>query len=121
MIGSVAPGTLFLVLRFAVIVEATLGNCGELHRHIDRGSCDQLDPLRDQELGTVMRSDDYIMPLIQAGKWGEVTRDSAVRHKLTMMCSICGQSYYPDGRFSQTSSMSSWRVFIGQLISLPTL
>ena len=69
------------------------GELWELRRHIDRGSCDQLDPLGDQELGTVMRSDDYIMPLIQAGKWGEVTRDSAVRHKLTMLCSFCGQSY----------------------------
>ncbi|CAK9005416.1 unnamed protein product [Durusdinium trenchii] len=29
------------------------------------------------ELGTVMRSDDYIMPLIQAGKWGEVVPELA--------------------------------------------
>ena len=69
------------------------GELWELRRHIDRGSCEQLDPLGDQELGTVMRSDDYIMPLIQAGKWGEVVRDSTMRHNLTMQCSFCGQSY----------------------------
>ena len=69
------------------------GELWELRRHIERGSCDQLDPLGDQELGTVLRSDDYFMPLIQAGKWGEAVRESAMRHQLTMMCSFCGQAY----------------------------
>ena len=69
------------------------GEQWELRRHIDRGSCDHLDPMGDQEPGTVLRLDDIFMDQIKAGKWAEALQDSSMRHKLTMTCSFCGQAY----------------------------
>ncbi|CAK9016860.1 LINE-1 reverse transcriptase-like [Durusdinium trenchii] len=83
ILGSVALETRSMGPRCVAIVAAILGSSGNSDGTLNVGL----------ELGTVLRSDDYFMPLIQAGKWGEAVRESAMRHQLTMMCSFCGQAY----------------------------